>query len=234
MPLTLEPISASPEIARSTGNLLDGDRVDQPTFHAWYEHAPPDFRAELIGGVVSVASPVGPAHSAQDGDLIWLLGSYRIHTPGVKIYSNPTLILGVESELQPDAVLALLPEAGGRLRRLPSGLAGAPELVLEVADSSVSRDLHQKKRDYEAAGVPEYAVVLAREGRIVWFRLRGGGYEELPPGPDGIHRSEVFPGLWLDGAALGAENYLAALRVLEQGLASPEHAAFVSLLNSHV
>ena len=234
MPITLEPISAPPERARPHARLLDGDRMDQPTFHVRYEHAPPGFRAELIGGVVSVASPVGPIHSVQDGDLIGLLATYRGRTPAVRVYSNPSLILGAESELQPDAVLALLPEAGGRLRRLSNGLAGVPELVLEVADSSVSRDLHQKKRDYEAAGVPEYAVVLAREGRVVWFRLRSGVYEELPPGADGIHRSEMFPGLWLDGAALGAENYLAALRVLEHGLASSEHAAFVSLLNSGV
>jgi hypothetical protein len=54
--------------------------------------------------------------------------------------------------------------------------------------------------------------------------------EELPPGPDGIYRSEVFPGLWLDPAALLRHDGPRVLEVLRQGLATPEHGAFVARL----
>ena len=45
-------------------------------------------------------------------------------------------------------------------------------------------------------------------------------------------RSEVFPGLWLDPRALLTQDWPRLLAVLGQGLASPEHAAFVARLGS--
>jgi hypothetical protein len=52
----------------------------------------------------------------------------------------------------------------------------------------------------------------------------------LLPASGGIIRSEVFPGLWLAPAALLAGDLLRVLAVLQQGLASPEHAAFAAAL----
>ena len=66
------------------------------------------------------------------------------------------------------------------------------------------------------------------DGTIDWFVLRGGQYEQLPVGPDGVVRSEVFPGLWLDVQALLAADLPRMLSVLQQGIDSPEHAAFVA------
>ena len=43
-------------------------------------------------------------------------------------------------------------------------------------------------------------------------------------------RSEAFPGLWLDPAALLAGDLPRALAVLQQGIATPEHASFVASL----
>ena len=65
---------------------------------------------------------------------------------------------------------------------------------------------------------------------IDWFVLRQSQYDRLPLGPDGCYRSEVFPGLWLDPAALTRGDRATVLQVLQQGLASSEHAAFVSRL----
>ena len=39
--------------------LVEGQRLDQPTFHALYEAMPPGTRAELIDGVVYMPSPLG-------------------------------------------------------------------------------------------------------------------------------------------------------------------------------
>ena len=61
--------------------------------------------------------------------------------------------------------------------------------------------------------------------------MRGGRYERLMPAEDGIIRSEVFPGLWLDPDAM-INLHRTALAALHKGLASPEHAAFVARLRA--
>lgn len=81
-------------------------------------------------------------------------------------------------------------------------IEGTPELVCEVAASSVSMDLHLKKRVYERAGVQEYIVWLVFEDAIDWFSLEAGRYVPLEPGADGVIESRVFPGLSLAVAAM--------------------------------
>src|SRR6202011_2571692 len=113
---------------------------------------------------------------------------------------NSTDILGPENEPEPDACLLILPEHGGQTREDEEGyLKGAPELNAEVSWATESIDLHGKKRDYEKAGVREYVVVALRQNKVFWFVRRRRKLKDLAPGSDGIFRSEVFPGLWLDG-----------------------------------
>lgn len=211
--------------------LENGDYLDQKTFHARYEAMPPGTRAELIGGIVYMPSPLKPPHGRMHARLMSWLGDYEEATPGVEVYDNTTAILGEKSEPQPDAYVIIAPDRGGQMRlNEDEYLEGAPEMIAEVASSSESIDLHAKRADYERAGVKEYLVVALRKSRVYWFVLRGGKYEELAPGPDGVFRSEVFPGLWLDPAALLRRDSHRVKEVLEQGLATPEHAAFVAKL----
>jgi hypothetical protein len=63
--------------------LENGDHFDQPTFHARYSAMPESFKAELIGGVVYVASPLRNSHGTVHLDVATWLGNYRINTPGV-------------------------------------------------------------------------------------------------------------------------------------------------------
>jgi Uma2 family endonuclease len=109
-------------------------------------------------------------------------------------------------------------------------IVGAPELLVEISRSSRSFGLNQKKTDYERAGVAEYVVIEIDPNRIHWFVRRGDHFEEMPPRPDGIYRSEVFPGLWLDPAAFFAADLQRLNEVLEQGVRTPEHEAFVAKL----
>jgi hypothetical protein len=83
---------------------------------------------------------------------------------------------------------------------------------------------------YEQAGVNEYVAVLVSEQEVRWHRLVAGAYQVIPAPPDGVLRSQVFPGLWLDGAALLHHDSARLLATLHQGLASPEHQAFVASL----
>jgi hypothetical protein len=211
--------------------LEPGQRLDRPTFHERYEAMPPDTRAELVGGVVYMPSPSSNDHGEQNNDVGGWLFHYKRFTPGVRSPNDATVILDELAELQPDCQLRIPFELGGQTQLDESRyITGAPELIAEIARSSRSFDLKQKKADYERAGVVEYVVVELDPDRIHWFTRRGTRFVQMRPGPDGIYRSNVFPGLWLDPAALYSQDLDRLIQVLEQGLATPEHAAFVAKL----
>ena len=211
--------------------LQSGDRMSQREFHRLYKQTPRKFKAELIGGMVFVASPLRSGH----GDRHVLLGSllvlYQGDTAGVKASDNATVVLGDDSEPQPDLHLRVKPEHGGRTSLTPDDyVKGPPEFVAEVAYSSRAIDLHLKRQDYTRNGVYEYVVWIVEEDAFRWFDLRAGREEMIPA--DGIIRSVVFPGLWIDTRALAAADVRRAVRTLEQGLDSPEHRAYVAELES--
>ena len=64
--------------------LEAGDHLDQATFHARYEAMPPDFRAELIGGVVFVPSPLRSEHGESHALVMGWLTNYWSATPGTR------------------------------------------------------------------------------------------------------------------------------------------------------
>jgi Uma2 family endonuclease len=164
--------------------------------------------------------------------MYWLV-HYRASTPGVIVGDNSSVRLDLDNEPQPDAAMIIAPAQGGQAKFGSDGLLdGAPELVGEVSGTSTSIDMNAKLRAYRRNGVREYLVWRVREQAIDWFFLKNGQFELLPRA-DGIIRSQVFPGLWLDPAALINDDPTGALRILDQGLASPEHAAFVAALKSH-
>ena len=181
-------------------------------------------------------SPVHYAlHSQPHVYIITWLGVYLAATPGVAGGDNATVRLDYENVVQPDAFLRLEPALGGRSQVTEDDyLAGPPELVVEIAASSASYDLHDKRRVYARNGVQEYLVAQAYEQWVDWFVLREGVYEALQPDAEGVLRSEVFPGLWLLADALWAGDLAAMLAVLQQGLASPEHAIYVAGLRERL
>ena len=226
----LPPI-IEPHFARPNGVLHSGDRLKREEFHRLYEQTPPGFKAELIGGIVYVASPVSPAHGKVDRLLGSLLAAYEGSTPGIEGSCNTTVFLSDKDELQPNQYLRILPEFGGQSNTVEDGyVSGGPELVVEVAYSSQAIDLHAKKRRYARNGVHEYMVACVKEQQLRWFDLAGG--QELHPDANGVCRVRTFPGLWIDGKALMTHDYSKLMDTLQQGLATPEHAAFVQELES--
>jgi Uma2 family endonuclease len=213
--------------------LQNGDRLTREEFERRYKATPEKFKAELIEGVVYVASPVSSHHCDPHFDLIGALSAYRFATPGVAGGDNGTIRLDMDNEPQPDIHLRLRPEFGGRARIEEDGyITGSPELVAEIAASSASYDLNVKLNAYRRNGIQEYLVWRTFDDAIDWFALHGGNYERLSTGGDGIVRSEVFPGLWLHPVALMSGDSQALISAVQQGLASPEHAAFVARLRS--
>ena len=216
--------------------LNPGDHLDQPTFHALYERMPEDFKAELIGGIVMIPGSVSEEHGGLHALLSGWLGVYQAATPGTRALTNTTIILGPDSEPQPDCALLIEAESGGQSRveerNETQYRVGPPELIVEVAYSTAAHDRFEKYRDYKRAGVKEYAIAVLHDRRLEWHAARDGRFEPLPAGGDGILRSEVFPGLWLDPAALFRGDSAEVLNVLRRGLDSAEHAEFTRRLQA--
>jgi Putative restriction endonuclease len=211
--------------------LSNGDRLKQPEFHRRYEAYPDDAKFELIGGIVYMSSPLRRRHSLYDGEMGRLLEAYHEATPGVEVLHNATTILGEESEPQPDLGLRILTAYGGQSRETEDDyVAGAPELLAEIAASSRAIDLHAKRDDYRATGVQEYIVVSIEQAELHWFDFQAG--DSIRPNRQGISKSRVFPGLWIHVSSLLARDRKGALAILEQGLASRPHAAFVKRLQA--
>jgi Uma2 family endonuclease len=210
--------------------LVAGQRMRQPEFHARYEAMPPGTRAELIGGVVVMPSPVGPRHCIISGHAVTWLNLYAYRSVGLEVADNGSTALDDLGEPQPDASLRILPAFGGQTHDDPRWIVGAPELIVEVAASSRSIDLGAKLLDYERAGVLEYLVFALDPDEVFWHVRRGDRFVRVSPDADGIFRSHCFPGLWLDPQAQFANDGLQLIAVLDRGLATPENAAFVAQL----
>jgi Uma2 family endonuclease len=202
--------------------LESGDHLTRDEFHRRYlDH--PEIRAELVEGVVFVSSPVSRNHGVPHGRAVGWLSVYQARTPGTELAVNTTLLLPTGDEVQPDLCLYRLPPLGRvqfverrEGRQMTVYLSGVPDMVFEVAASSASYDLHNKKRSYERAGVLEYIVWQIYEGRLSWFRLEDGRYVEVEPNERGVIESAVFPGLrlavtkLLEGDLAGVLDELAA------------------------
>ena len=223
----IEPVSSTEPIPP----LENGDRLTRPEFERRY-NAMPNIRAELIEGIVYMASPVShQRHGIPHSHAMGWLSLYRFATPGVETGDNSSLRLDSDNMPQPDAFLYILPKFGGQLRVSDDDfIETAPELIVEVAASSVSYDLNSKFHAYRRNGVREYIVWRTRDRAVDWFVLENGTYERLPLDPDGNYRSRVFPGLWLNPKALLEDDRPTMVRVSQEGSASAGHLAFVEKL----
>jgi Uma2 family endonuclease len=217
---------------QSVPPLHPGDRLSQREFHRRYEAYEDDTKFELIGGIVYMMAPAGFEHGKSGFDICGLLLWYEARTPGVVGVSGATVILSDASEPQPDVALLIAPEYGGqtKLKRIrhKDYVEGPPELILEVAHSTVAIDLHAKRDDYRTNGVLEYIVICLEEGVIRWFDLPSD--QELRVDKQGVLKSVNFPGLWIDTVAFFQRNSGRMMKTLERGIANKDHEEFVKKL----
>ncbi|WNZ22519.1 Uma2 family endonuclease [Leptolyngbya sp. NK1-12] len=211
--------------------LESGDRLTRAEFERRYQATPEKFKAELIEGVVYVASPVRVFHGTPHAALVGWLTVYWAATPGVSVADNTTTRLDMDNESQPDALLRI--ETGGNSTISEDGyIEGASELIAEIASSSAAIDLGAKQNAYRRNGVQEYLVWQTFENCLSWFRLQAEEFVLIEPDVDGIIRSSLFPGLWLAVPALLEGRMMEVLSVLQAGLADPAHQTFIQTLTS--
>jgi len=214
--------------------LEPGDRLTRAEFERRWEAMPNLKRAELIEGVVYMAAAVRHRQHGQPNRWVsGLLGKYEADTAGVSGSDNASVRMDLENMPQPDCLLFIEPPHSKSVSISDDDyLEGAPELIVEIASSSVSYDLGVKLNAYRRNGVPEYVVWRVLDGAFDWFVLHAGEYLRQSCEEDGIIRSTQFPGLWLDTRSLLNGDLAAAFETLEHGLKTPEHAAFVKQLDS--
>ncbi len=202
--------------------LRDGDRLTADEFHRRYDAMPEVKKAELLNGVVYImSSPVRYVqHGRPVGQIVTWLGVYEAGTPGVLSGTDCTARINNRNEPQPDAVLFLDQAHGGQATLDARGyIAGSPEFVAEIGASTIDRDIGPKRDIYEQTGVREYLLWDVDGDRINWWHLTDGAYQLLPMDGNGIIRSRVFPGLWLDVPALRAGDGAGVLATLNRGMA---------------
>lgn len=207
-------VTARSSNAEDYPSLESGDHLTVREFERRYAAMPGLKKAELIEGVVFLASPVSFEHSRGHNTLSTWLGTYVSRHPGISAHNDGSVRLDPDNQLQPDIFLRRADSSRSAVGENDL-LDGPPELVVEVAVSSVSRDLFAKKHVYRRSGVQEYVVWRVRDRELDWFELVEGEYVLRTPGSDGIIESSQFPGLRLDVGALregDVARVLAALR----------------------
>jgi Uma2 family endonuclease len=205
--------------------------MDRDEFERRWDAMPDLKNAELIEGVVYMAAALSADHGTPHFDLIKLLGYYEMQTPGVTGSDNASVRFDKRNMPQPDVLLRIDEAHGGQSQISPDRyFEGGPELIAEVSNTTKKLDLGDKKKVYQRHGVREYIVWRVQDKALDWFILRDGQYVVHQPDTDGIFKSEVFPGLWLDAKALIARDSTQQLRAAQLGIGSPEHAAFVQEL----
>jgi Uma2 family endonuclease len=212
--------------------LQQGDRLTRDEFESRYNATDGIKRAELIEGRVYLSPPVSfGAHGNPHFSIIGWLAAYAVATPGVLGGDNASLRLDLRNMPQPDGFLIIEPARGGQAQISDDDyVEGAPELIVEVAASSASYDLHEKFDAFLRNGVREYIIWRTKDEKVDYFMLRNGAFQPHAADERGCFRSAIFPGLWLDGGALMSSDLQTVHAFLRQGIATPEHAAFVAKL----
>jgi Uma2 family endonuclease len=243
--MTIDMFELRPPQTRRAGQLRfvaappelnTGDRLTRVEFERRYAAMPHVKKVELVEGVVHMTSPVHHlSHSKPHGLIMGWITAYCAATPGVDWGDNGTVRLDAENEVQPDALLRIEPAAGGHSRVTPDDyLEGAPELIVEVAYSSASYDVHDKLKVYRRNGVQEYVVWRVQDEAVDWFELKEGVYVPLPLDARGVIHSRVFPGLSLPVDKLLDGDLAGVLAELQHGLGTEAHQALVEKLRSAV
>ena len=212
--------------------LENGAHLTREEFERRYEAMPGLKKAELIEGVVYMPSPVRHVqHGKPHGITMGWIAYYISKTAGLDFSDNASSRLDEFNEPQPDVAVLLPKHVGGTARIDEDGyIAGAPDLVAEIAASSASIDLHDKLKAYRRNGVREYLVVRTEDQAIDWFEVVGGAFKPMAADEQGRIRSKLFPGLWLDPVALLAGDLPNLFAAVDEGVKTEDHRQFVKKL----
>jgi len=187
---------AQPIVERRT----DTDRPPRMTFEEFLAWVPDGKQAEWVDGEVFILT-ASARHVRLSRLLVNLLSSFVALFDLGEVFPAPFLMRATPGGpgREPD-ILVLLTANLDRVKRL--GIEGPADFVVEfLSDETATTDLIRKYREYEAAGVAEYVLIDARDGRhgFAFHQLDDQGhYAPVTADTEGRFHSTVLPGFWLD------------------------------------
>jgi Uncharacterized protein conserved in cyanobacteria len=228
-------MSIVPKEANLPTYMENGDHLTAEEFlHAW-EHMPDVKHAELLEGRVYMnPASVNYSHARPHAIITAWVAIYEAGTPFTETSLTPSVKLDSRNIPEPDVVLRLMDGLGGS-SSWENILLGPVELAIEISNTSTSKDVYEKRELYERTGVREYLIWRTAAGEFDHFVREANLTErfERKVYRDGIIKSVVFPGLWLDVEAALAYDTKKVIERLNEGLASPEHASYLQNRSSH-
>lgn len=191
------PTSREESLRRQLLEILLGPteppKMTYEEFLAWTDE---DTLAEWVNGEVMMTSPANDRHQDISGFLESVLRFFvEVRQLGV-VRRAPFQMKLAQSGREPD----LLFVARDHLERLKENyLKGPADLVIEIISSdSVGRDRGEKFYEYEQAGIHEYWLIDPQTKRAEFYELtEAGQYRLIAPDVEGIYRSTVLTGFWL-------------------------------------
>jgi len=192
---------------------------DLVTVEDFFALVPDGQKADLIDGVIYMASPDSTRNDQLAGFVRFLVQGYsRVKDLGMVFGSRFAFELSHIRAPEPDVAFVSI----ARLHLVEeTRMKGAPDIAVEiVARESRSRDYFEKKNLYESAGVLEYWIIDPLQLRAEFYRLLDGRYHLVPLEQNRIFRSEVLEGFWLDVEWLFADKLPNEFEKLQQILNS--------------
>jgi Uma2 family endonuclease len=186
------------------------------TYEQFLEWLDEDTHAEWVHGEVVFMSPIDDQHQDLAG---FLLTSIRIFAEANRlgvVRHEPTQMK--TSPDLPGRAPDILFVANAHLSRLKKTYVDGPaDLVAEiVSPDSGARDRGDKYYEYEQGGVREYWLIDPQRKQAEFYVRDEAGIYQLSPIADGIFRSTVLDGLWLQVDWLWQEPLPPVLDVLKE------------------
>lgn len=173
---------------------------------------------EWVNGKAIVFMPPNIQHQRVVRFLFLLLGYFvALYKLGEVLTAPVEMRLSPEGSAREPDLLFVAQEH--RARITPQRIEGPADLVVEIiSPESAARDRSDKFDEYQQAGVREYWIVDPRPGleRIDFWALDEQEKYRAIPMLQGICRSTVLPGFWLDSNWLWAEELPNPLHALAQ------------------
>ncbi len=182
--------------------VAPGDRMTDDEF---FQFAPEDRKAELIGGILVMPSPAYLPHEDRQGFLITVLRAFVRHQRlGIVLGSHTAVHLQNGETYEPDG-LFVSAERASIVRR--EGVFGAPDLVIELlSPGTANYDWGIKRRVYAQSGVRELWLIDPNglDGSA-FFQRDESGLKEVSI-QDNVLQSLAVPGFYLRADWLWPES----------------------------
>jgi len=195
-------------------------RTGEVTFEEFCERVSEGQKADLLDGVIYIASPENLDANKLFFWLAWVLSGYAEELGLGEIYgSRVAFRLDENNSPEPDLAFVRKERLGGERRGY---FNGAPDVAIEiVSPESVQRDYRDKRDKYEASGVGEYWILDEHEQVAIFLRRGASGKFREVKLRKGEFHSEAFPGFWFRPEWLWEEPRPRRAQILEAILSRP-------------